>query len=104
MTDIRMATFNLYIVPNTYSERGWDFNLIEEGKWNPYSEDATNPEINILVGTYQVPLPSETVLVDMGMAQVDKLKEALVIRQADETARIKEYESKFLLLPCYGAP
>lgn len=101
MTDIRTTTFNLYIIPNIYSDRGWEFNLIEDGKWNPYDSDrASGPEINILIGSYTVPIPEESILVDMGMAKVDELKKHHAERIIEENTTIKEYESKFLLLPC----
>ena len=87
-------TIAIYLMKDMYASRGFRFYCVdkESRDWCDRDEDM------LFVVELTIDMPDTSKLVEFGLKQVERMKEDLQERIQSDTARIKEFESKFLLL------
>lgn len=88
---------HLFMIANTYSDKGYNFCIVtEDDEWtlnyNHKREDA------MYLHEVDIQMPKVSKLVEFGMKHVDHLKTELLQTTQEAKERIKDYQSKFILL------
>ena len=88
----------IYIVAEKWSARGWDYRLVDENSYDPYETNSAQKLTSLLITELELPNPTDAQLIDISTEYVEQLKDDLAESTKEAQARIKEYESKFLML------
>ncbi len=91
---------SLFIVADPYDTKGWAVVAVDHSdKWQ--MEHNADREDAFLYRDFDLTDPTPENLVEIGLARVDEMKATLIKENMTNTARIKEFESKF---PTLSAP